>query len=129
MLSQKNIELDIRVSDLQAENSKLNDLVSELQSDNSKLGMQVADLTKDKDLKSKQISDLQDHFNLLTSSYFELKKKLEEDLGDKYQTSADEYKINLHVQAFPVSLPTGQTSGAVNRVEDEPPQAPPMFQQ
>ena len=86
--------------------------------------MQVVDLLKDKALKSKQITDLQDHFNLLTSSCFELKKKLEEDFSDKYQTSADEYKINLHTQAFPVTMPTGQTLGVVDHVEDEPSQAP-----
>ena len=121
VLSQKNIELEIRVSDLQVENTKRKGQGAKRQADKSRLSVQVAHLLKDKVLKSKQISDLQDHFNLLTSSYFEKKKKLEEDLGDKYQTSADEYKINLHAQSFPVTMPTGQTSGVVDRVEDEPP--------
>ena len=112
------------MSELRAENSKLSIQFFELQSDKSSLGVQVAKLTKDKKVKSKQISDLQDHFNLLTSSYFSLKKKLEEDFGDKYQTSAEEHKINLHVQAFPVDLPVGQSSSVASHADDEPPQAP-----
>ena len=92
------------MSELRAENAKHSFQVSELLSDKSNLGVKVADLTKDKELKSKQISDLQDHYNMLTSSYCALKKKLEEDFGDKYQTSAEEYKINLHVEAFPVEV-------------------------
>ncbi|KAL7589054.1 hypothetical protein Lser_V15G40640 [Lactuca serriola] len=81
--------------------------MSELQSDKSNLGVKVADLTKDKELKSKKISDLQNHFNLLTSSYVALKKKLEEDFGDTY-----------------LDLPIGQSSGVVSHANDEPPQAP-----
>ena len=82
------------------------------------------DLQYDRAIKAKQISDLQDHFNLLTSSYLDLKKKLEGHLGDKYQTSADEYMINLHTQAFPVTMPTVQTSRVVNRFDEEPTHAP-----
>ncbi|CAI9303237.1 unnamed protein product [Lactuca saligna] len=96
VLSQKNTELDIQVTELRAENVNLRI----------------------------QISDLQDHFNLLTSCYFELKKKLEVDLGDKYQTYVEEQRINLHVQAFLVDLPVGQSSGTVNRRVDESPLAP-----
>ncbi|CAI9270423.1 unnamed protein product [Lactuca saligna] len=124
VLSQKNIELDIQVTELRAENAKLTSQVSELQFDKSSLRVKVAELTKDKKLKSKQISDLQDHFNLLTSRYFELKKYLEEDLGDKYQTSVEERRINLHVQAFPVDLPVGQSSGTASCGNDAPPLAP-----
>ncbi|CAI9265587.1 unnamed protein product [Lactuca saligna] len=124
VLSQKNIKLDIQVKELRAENAKLNIQVSKLQSDKSSLGVQVAELKKDKKLKSKQISDLKDHFNLLTSSYFELKKKLEEDFGDKYQTSVEEQRITLHVQAFPVDVPVGQSSGTASRGDDAPPLAP-----
>ncbi|CAI9288203.1 unnamed protein product [Lactuca saligna] len=123
-LSQKNIEFDIQVTKLRAKNSKLSIKVSELQSDKSSLGVKMAELTKDKRLKSKQISDLQDHFNLITSSYFELNKKLEEDRGDKYQTFVEERRINLHVQAFPVDLPVGQSSGTASREDDAPPLAP-----
>lgn len=74
-------------------------------------------------MKTKQISDLQKHFNLLTSSYFDLKKKLEEELGDKFKTSADESRINLHIQAHPI-VTSAPTSRVVNRFEEEPSQAP-----
>ena len=81
--------------------------MAELRAENVDLREQLAGLKKDKKVKSKQISDLQDHFNLLTSSYFELKKKLEADFGEKYQTSVEEQRINLHVHAFPFDLPVG----------------------
>ncbi|KAL7597760.1 hypothetical protein Lser_V15G25577 [Lactuca serriola] len=75
-------------------------------------------------IKSKQISELQDHFNLLTSSYFNLKKKLEKDSGNKYKTSADEHKIDLHSQAHLIAVPTAQTSRVVNRFTEEFAHAP-----
>ena len=112
------------MAELRAENVDLRIQVSKLQSDKSSLGGQLAELKKDKKVKSKQISDLQDHFNLLTSSYFELKKKLEVDLGDRYQTTVEEQRINLHVEAFPVDLPVGQSSGTTERVTVDPPVAP-----
>lgn len=110
VLDQKNIELDIQVTDLLSENAKLKS--------------QVFDLQKDRTLKIKQISDLQDHFNLLTSSYFDLKKKLEEELGEKFKTFADESIINLHTQAHPISTSFACTSRVVDRFEEEPVQAP-----
>lgn len=84
------------------------------------LRIQVSDLQEDKAIKSKQIFELQDHFNLLTSSYFNLKKKLEDDFGDKYKTSADEHRNELHSEAHPNAVPTAQTSRVVNRFEEEP---------
>lgn len=110
VMDQKNIKLSIRVEDLLSENTNLK--------------IQVSDLQEDKATKSKKISKLQDHFNLLTSNYFNLKKKLEEDFGDKYKTCADEYRINLHSQAHPIALPTAQTSRVVNRFEEKPAHAP-----
>ena len=74
-LDQRNIELTIKVADLQTENIELN--------------IQVAELNEDKALKTKQITDLQTHFGLLTASYYDLKKKLEEKLGDEFKSSVD----------------------------------------
>ncbi|CAI9298380.1 unnamed protein product [Lactuca saligna] len=124
VLSQKNIKLDIQVAELRAQNIDLRIKVSKLQYDKTYLSGQLAEFKKDKKFKSKQISDLQEHFNLLTSSYIELKKKLEADLGDKYKATAEEQRFNLHVQAFPVDVPIGQSSGTAERIAVDPPVAP-----
>ncbi|CAI9265823.1 unnamed protein product [Lactuca saligna] len=123
VLSQKNIELDIQVAELRAQNIELRTQVSKLQSDRTYLGGQLAEVKRDRKVKDKQISDLQEHFNLLTSSYFELKKKLEDDFGEKYKTSVEEQRINLHMQAYPVDVPAGQPSGSAERIEVVPPMA------
>ena len=91
VLNQKNIELDIKVADLQTENSKLN--------------IQVVDLLEDKYQKTKQISDLQTQFGLLTASYYDLKKKLEEEFGDKFKSSINEPRVYLPNQDAPVVPP------------------------
>ena len=117
-------ELHKRVNVLDQKNIELNIQVEYLLSENVNLKIQVSDLQDDRATKTKQISELQARFNLLTSSYFDLKKKLEEDLGAKYKTSTDEYKINLHNQAHPVAMPTVQTSRVIDRFEEDPVHAP-----
>ncbi|KAL7602938.1 hypothetical protein Lser_V15G19704 [Lactuca serriola] len=110
VLNQKNIELDIKVADLQTENIKLSN--------------QVADHLKENAQKSKQITDLHTHFGLLTASYYDLKKTLEEEFGDKFKSSISEPKIYLPNQDAPVVPPPTKSTRVVNRFEKEPVQAP-----
>ena len=70
-------ELQKRVNVLDQKNNELSIQVEDLLSENINLKIQVSDLKEDGATKTKQISTLQAHFNLLTSSYFDLKKKLE----------------------------------------------------
>ncbi|XP_042754980.1 uncharacterized protein LOC111895576 [Lactuca sativa] len=85
VLNQKNIELDIRVADLEAEKAQLN--------------IRVADLEADKTLKSKQISDLQTHLGTITACYFDLKKTLAEKFGDKFKSSVQEFNVGQSSQS------------------------------
>ena len=79
--------------------------IADLVSENAKLKIQVTDIEEDKTLKAKQIIDLQTHFGLLTASYFDLKRKLEQELGDKFKSSVDESRMYLPSQAPPVVPP------------------------
>ena len=110
VLNQKNIELDIRVADLEAGKAQRN--------------IRVADLEADRTLKSKQISDLQTHLGTITACYFDLKKKLAEELGDKFKSSVKEFKAGQPSQDPPVDPPAKRRTRVFNRFENEPVQAP-----
>ncbi|KAL7588529.1 hypothetical protein Lser_V15G41246 [Lactuca serriola] len=121
-LSQKNVELDQR-------NTKLDIKVAGLQAENTQLSIQMAELNEENAAKTKQITDLQIHFGLLTASYYDLKKKLEDKFSDEFRSSVDEPLIYLPNQDVPIA-PTStsaniRTTTIVNRFENEPEQAPP----
>ena len=79
--------------------------------------IRIADVEADNALKSKKVSDLQTHLGTLTACYYDLKRKLAEELGDRFKSSVEEFRVGQSSQEPPVDSHIVRRTQVVNRFE------------